>query len=123
MPITTDINNDKQLTTHKVIGDMSFEEFMTLMKQFWEGSQTMNVLWDFREWTASVSSEEIKTIVNYIKPHSVKHPKTKTALVVSRDLDSGISRMIMALGRIKELTYQIDTFQSYEDAMQWLGEN
>ncbi len=122
MPITTKTDNNKQLTINTVIGDMPFEEFIATLKQFWEGSQTMNVLWDFREWTAFLSSEEIKAIVNYIKPHSVKRPKAKTALVVSRDLDSGISRTIMALGRIKELTYQIDTFRSYEDAIQWLDD-
>ena len=121
MPITTEVDNDKQLTIHTVTGDMTFEEFIATLKQFWEGSQAMNILWDVRKWTTSLSSEEIKTIINYIKPHSIKRPKAKTALVVSRDLDSVISRMINALGRIKELTYQIDTFRSYEDAMWWLG--
>jgi hypothetical protein len=33
-----------------------------------------------------------------------------------------MSRMIMTLGKIKKLTYQVDTFLSYEEAIQWLDE-
>ena len=121
MPITTDIDNEKHLTTHKVIGDVPLEELMIPLKQFWEGPQTMNVLWDFREWTTFMSPEEIKSISDYIEPHYVKHPKYKTALVVTKEFENGMVKMISALGRIKELTYQIDTFLSYEDAIRWLG--
>ena len=49
MPITTSVDNDKQLTTHTVIGEISFEEVMTTLRQFWEGQLTISVLWDFRK--------------------------------------------------------------------------
>ncbi len=44
MSITINVDNDKHLTTHTVIGEISFEEVMTTLKQFWEGQPTMSVV-------------------------------------------------------------------------------
>jgi hypothetical protein len=123
MPIKTEINNDKQLTTHTVIGDISFEEFMATLKQFWEGQQTINVLWDFRKGGVShVSSKEAVAVANYVTHLTEKRVEGKTALVASVDLWYGISRMAQTLGEIKGLSFQMEIFKSYEEAIQWLDE-
>ncbi len=123
MPITTEIDNDKQLTTHTVIGDVTFEEFMTTLKQFWENLQTINVLWDFRKSGVSdVSTKEAVAVANYVKHLSGKRIEGKTALVASVDLWYGISRMAQTLGEIKGLSFQMEIFKSYEEAIQWLSE-
>jgi hypothetical protein len=123
MPITTEINNDKTLTTHTVVGDVTFEEFMATLKQFWENLQTINVLWDFRKSGVShVSTKEAVAVTNYIKHLSEKRIEGKTALVASRDLWYGISRMAQTIGEIKGLSFQMEIFRSYEDAIQWFDE-
>ncbi len=117
MPITTEIDNDKQLTSHTAIGDVPFEELMTAIKQAWEGPQTMNIVWDFSKGTVDLSSEQIKAISNHIKHHSEKRREGKTAIIVSRDLGYGMARMGGTLVEMKGATYKINTFRSYEEAM------
>jgi hypothetical protein len=121
MTITSSVDDDKQLTIHTVIGEASFEEGMSTLRQFWEGRPTINVLWDFRKASlARVTAEETEETMNYIKRHSAKRSGGKTALVVSGELEYGLSRMSQAFGEIKNLTLEIEVFRSYEDAIEWL---
>ena len=123
MSITTSVDNDKQLTTHTVIGEVSFEEGMTTLKQFWEGQATRNVLWDFRKASLTcVSVRETEAIMDYIKHHSEKYSGGKTALVASGDLEYGILRMAQTLAEIKGFSLQMEIFRSFKEAIQWLGE-
>lgn len=123
MSITTSVDNDKQLTTHTVIGEVSFEEGMTTLKQFWEDRPTMNVLWDYRKGSlARVSSVDLERMVDYVTVHSEKRAGGKTAIVVSRDLESGLSRVLDTLRDIRRVPFQFQVFRSMEKANQWLEE-
>ena len=123
MSITTSVDNDKQLTTHTVIGEVSFEEEMTTLKKFWEGQTTRNVMWDFRKASlARVSSGKTEAIMDYIKHHSGKYSGGKTALVASGDLEYGLSRFSQTLAEMKSYPLQLEVFRSFEAAIQWLGE-
>ena len=123
MSITTSVDNDKQLTTHTVIGEVSFEEGMTTLKQFWEDRPTMNVLWDYRKGSlARVSSVDLERMVDYVTVHSEKRAGGKTAIVVSRDLESGLSRVLDTLRDISRVPFQLQDFRSMEKANQWLDE-
>jgi hypothetical protein len=123
MSITTSVDNDKQLTTHTVIGEVSFEEGMTTLKQFWEDRPTMNVLWDFRKGSlARVSSVDFERIVDYVTVHSEKRAGGKTAIVVLRNLESGLSRILETLRDIRRVPFQLQVFRSMEKANQWLDE-
>jgi hypothetical protein len=123
MSITTSVDNDKQLTTHTVIGEVSFEKGMTTLKQFWEGQTKRNVLWDFRNASlVRVSSQEAEAIMDYIKHYSGKCSVDKTALVASGDLEYGMLRMAQTLAEIKGFSLQLEIFRSFKEAIQWLGE-
>jgi hypothetical protein len=123
MRITTEVDNDNQLTTHTVIREVTFEDALTTLNQFWEGHQTKNVLWDLRKAVvADFSSKEAKIVSNYIKNHLEKRPEGKTAMVVSGDLEYGLSRMVQTLGEIRGLSLQIGVFRSFKEATLWLEE-
>ncbi len=123
MRITTEVDNDNQLTTHTVIREVTFEDALTTLNQFWEGHQTKNVLWDLRKAVVvDFSPKEAKIVSTYIKNHLEKRPEGKTALVVSGDLEYGLSRMVQTIGEAKGFPFQMEIFRSYEDAMQWLYE-
>ncbi len=123
MPITTSVDNEKQLTTHTVIGQVSFEEGMETLKQSLEVQPTRNVLWDFRKASlARVSSKETEAMMNYIQHHSEKRSGGKTALVASGNLEYGLSRMAETLAEIKTISIQINAFRSFKEAIQWFGE-
>jgi hypothetical protein len=123
MPIKTDIDIGNQLTIHMVIGNVSYEGVMTNLKRFWESRQTINVLWDFRKGgMAHVSTKEAEAIINYIKHYSEKRPEGKTAIVVSSALDYGMSSVGQTLIEIERISFQIEIFRSYKEAIYWLGE-
>jgi hypothetical protein len=124
MPISTNIDSDKQLTTYTVVGKVSFEEIMTTIKQFHEvGRQTINVFWDLRKARlARVSSKETEEMINYIKLHAEKRSGGKTALVASRNLANSLSRLAEMLNEIKSISIQRKVFLSFKEAIQWIEE-
>jgi hypothetical protein len=123
MPITTSVDNDKQLTTHTVIGEISFEEVMTTLRQFWEGQLTISVLWDFRKGSmARFSFIEIERVADYVTFQAEKRTGRKTATVVSRESEYGLSRLINTLRVIRKVPLQLKIFRSMEEANQWLDE-
>jgi len=123
MPITTSVDNEKQLTIHTVTGEASFGEGMTTLKQSLEIQPTRNVLWDFSKASlARVFFKETDAMMNYIQDHSEKRSGGKTALVASGDLEYGLSRMAETLAEIKNISIQVKTFRSFNEAIQWFGE-
>jgi hypothetical protein len=123
MSITTSVDKDKQLTTHKVIGEISFEEVMTTLKQFWEGQLTLKVLWDFRKGSmANFSFIEIERVADYVTFQAEKRAGGKTATVVSRDSEYGLTRLIDTLRDMRRVPLQLKIFRSMEEANQWLDE-
>ena len=123
MSIKTSIDNDKQLTTHTVMGEISFEEVMTTLRQFWEDQPTMNVLWDFREGSmAQFSFIEIERVADYVTFQAEKRAGGKTATVVSSDSEYGLSRLMDNLRDIRRVPLQLEILRSIEEANQWLDE-
>ena len=107
MPITTDVDNDNQLTIFTLTGDVSIGEIMTAINQFYEGPQTMDALWDARNGRTTFSFNEAEEMMNYPDDRFRKRPNGKSAVVVSRDIEYGLSRMITTLAEFKELSFQI----------------
>jgi hypothetical protein len=106
-----------------VIGEISFEEVMTTLRQFWEGQLTISVLWDFRKGSmARFSFIEIERVADYVTFQAEKRTGRKTATVVSRESEYGLSRLINTLRVIRKVPLQLKIFRSMEEANQWLDE-
>ena len=123
MSITTSVDNERQLTTHTVIGEITFAEVMTTLRQFWKGQLTMSVLWDFRKGSmARFTFIEIERVADYVAFQAEKRAGGKTATVVSRDSEYGLSRLINTLRVIRRVPLLLRIFRSLEEANQWLDE-
>jgi len=123
MPITTQIDHDKQLTIHTATGEPSFEEGMEAFKLFYEGHPTKNLLWDLRNASLHLlSSENLEAFVDYAKRHSDLRAGGKTAFVVSKDLEFGLLRMVDAFSEIAKIPFYLMTFRSMDEAVRWLEE-
>ena len=48
MPITSRIDNEKQLTIFAGTGELSFEEIRNTITSFYESNHSLKVLWDLR---------------------------------------------------------------------------
>ena len=121
MPIEITIDSEKQLTTHTVIGEISYEEIMTAVKQLWEGQKTKHVLWDARNGTvANVSYNELASIADFVKLQSKQQQfGGKTALIAPQDIDYAMSRTYGTFAELKQFLHEVKVFRSYEEAMEW----
>ena len=63
MPITSQVNAEKQLTIVTATGELSFDEVRDAITSFYEGDHTLKVLWDIREASArGLSSRQVEQI-------------------------------------------------------------
>jgi len=121
MPVKTEVDQEKQLAIKTVTGSPSFEESMTAFRQFYEGELTQKVLWDFRNASLDeISSNHIERILNYVQQHAEKRAGGKTAILVSKELEYGLSRMIQTLSEFKSIPLEVEIFRSIEAAFEWL---
>ena len=118
--IKTDTSQD--LTVFTAVGEIDFNSQMAVLKTFYHGTPTRNVIWDFRSISGSrISSEEISRIIEFIKANEHKRPGGKTAMVTSELVDFGLARMSAIMSEVREMTVKLDSFKSFDAALEWLG--
>ena len=109
------------MTIFAVEGELTFQEQMDALKAFYSGEPTANVVWDFRLLEGKrISSQELEEISDFIKTNQAKRPQGKTALVVSNDLDYGLSRASMTLYEIRNVSLSLMPFPSMDEALKWI---
>ena len=126
MSVNTVIDTEKNLVTHTVIkgfGLANIEPAWAAMLADPEFQAGMNVLWDFRlgMHTDQFSANDMQKIVAMTAGHiQQRGAQYKLALLASRELYFGLSRMFEAYG--DEIPIDIHAFRSMEDALDWLNE-
>ena len=123
MTLSISFDNSRDLTIFTVQGELTLREQIDALQQFYSGTPSANVVWDFRMVTGDrISSEELREIITFIKAHENKRPTGKTALVSRTDLDFGLSRMSQAFGDAENLPWEIQGFRSITEAIKWIDE-
>ncbi|NOZ38185.1 MAG: hypothetical protein GXP11_09015 [Gammaproteobacteria bacterium] len=126
MPVKTVIDIEKNLVVHTIAGGFGLVDIepawraMLVDPKFKAG---MNVLWDFKQGiqTSSFSAEDMRHIVNMTAEHiKQRGAEYKLALLATRDLYFGLSRMFEAYG--DEIPIEIHAFRTMEEALDWLNE-
>lgn len=121
MPIITNVDTNKELTTQACIGEVLFEDMMLQLKQFWENKPTRFLLWDFRQGSLKqVSSQNMEKVVEFVSLHAHKRKDGKTAVVAPGDLEYGMSRAAGIMLEMKQSPFRSEVFRSLEDALKWL---
>lgn len=121
MTIEMHVDESRKLTVFFVQGEISFEEQISVLREFYAGTPTPNVIWDFRKITGSrISVDELREIIAFIKLHQHRRGHGKTAMVTDSDLDFGLSRVSRTYGEIEELPWRIHPFRSMEEALEWI---
>ena len=117
------LNNELVIIT--IIGKVTFEKGLSASKHFYDKKLTKHVMWDMRQADAQlVSSDNLETIMNYTALNAHKRPPgAKTALLVSRPLEFGISRMVQIYAEIHEIKIEFEIFHDYQLAMKWFNLN
>jgi len=123
MDISAEIDKQKNIRWHVVRGRIDVRELAEYLKGIYASSDSnseMNVFWDLQKADfSSVSSDDVRTFMAYVGKIWGKGGKSKAALVVSNDLDFGLSRMyqIMMEGATSSA---IEVFKDKKRAKEWI---
>lgn len=123
MKITTNINKEADLRTHKVTGTLSLNELLAKLDEIYsipDFEPDMNVLWDLKDADlASFSTDDIHKVRDFVGHKWGTGGTSRAALVVSRDIDFGLSRMYeVSLESIT--TSKLQVFRDMDKALAWL---
>ena len=123
MPINSHIDENKKLTVFKATGVLRYDEIISIVKSFYEGQPTENVLWDLAEITETqLTSEQVEIIAGFDLRYEGTRSKGKTALVAPKDEVFGLSRMFGTLSEVQDIPFHLNIFREIEQAYQWLSE-
>ena len=123
MEIFTKINKEKNLRQHCIKGLIDVPKLIDFLKGIHTAPDfdlEMKVLCDLRDADlTSVSSSDIKLISDNVGSKWGKDGKNKAALVATRNLDYGLSRMYqMMLGGITQS--KVTVFKDIDKAQAWI---
>lgn len=115
------IDSKNRLTVFTVIGNVTANEFIAAIDDFYNSSVTTNVLWDFtKSDLREISSPDVENIVNLSVKYAKKRSSGKTAIVGSDDLTFGLLRMYELTKEMTELPFETQTFRDIGKAYKWL---
>lgn len=124
MKITTEIDKKRSLRKHSIEGDIEVLKLKESLEQYYKTDQydpSMNSLWDLREANFNnVQTQEVNTLAEMVSRLWGKSSNSKSALVVSKDLAFGISRMYEILLSTLNSPKTVAVFKSMDEAKSWL---
>ena len=79
-------------------------------------------MWDLtRAEISSYKTEHIIALVRKVKQYHHLRKGGKTAMVISKDLDYGLTRIYQAYAETEGIAFEIRIFRDMEKAKEWLG--
>lgn len=125
MEVKTKISRDTNLRIHKISGRFELRELLAELKRIYSSPDfdpKMNSLWDLRETDLSAfTSAEIETVRDFVSGSWGADENAKSALVVSKEVDFGLSRMYEVMLEDK-VSSQVHIFRDYDKALAWIQE-
>lgn len=123
MPVERSTDADRDLTVFVGSGELTFEDQMVALREFYGNEPTAHVVWDFRGIEGSrITPAQLRSIVAFVAEQRDKRPGGKTALVSGTDLDFGLSRMSQAYADSARVEWTIEVFRTMDEALAWLTE-
>jgi len=123
MTVTKHVDAEKKVTTFKIVGNVSFDEFRRLIYEYYQEDPTDFVIFDLREAGGQgeeFTHEKVYQLVNFVDSVRRGREKGKTALVANRDVHYGICSMIEGYMIDRKIEYK--TFRHMKEAVEWLEE-
>ena len=121
MPVKHHIDLEASLGTFVVEGELDFEQLRSFVEGLYEEDLFLaGSLFDMRSATASdLSTSQMRSLVALIEQRR-RHPgPSRWAIVVSHDVDFGLSRMFEVFA--DKISTDIRVFRDIDEAKQWLA--
>jgi hypothetical protein len=103
-------------------GSLTIDDIIAAVEDYLGDDPTSKVLWDFRHADgAAVQMDDLIHLQGIVHRLAKGKTRRQVAIVVSRDLGFGISRMAGSQAEIAGIQADYYITRSLEDAMAWLG--
>ena len=117
---------DGAVMIHTVTGNMTYEgiksSYEAALLTHSDFQDDMNSIWDIRDADASkFDSQDVIKIARYFETQTKTRAEYKTAVVVSRALEHGLSKMYQVAAA--DLPAKIGIFNNLEAAKEWVTES
>jgi hypothetical protein len=123
MPVTCEIDAESGIVHTAIQGRVRTQELVTALEavirrpDFRSG---LNGIVDLREGgVADLHTREVKWLVDLMDRHRDQIGPSRTAIVVSTDVDYGLARMYQAYA--ESTSIETNIFRDLEDARRWLA--
>lgn len=112
----------QNLTLFTVSGDVSVEEMITEVENFFSSQPTKLAMWDLLDVRGDgFAPSDVDKIISVIGKYRAARKDGKTALVASSDYAYGLSRMHKAKAEMYKLDIDYYVTRNLDDALKWLG--
>ena len=122
MIVNTFVDKKASVIIHTVTGEITFENIKSSYEAILSHpnfQEDMSVIWDIRDADASkFNSQDVIRLARYFETQLKSRAKFKVAVIVSRDLEYGLSRMYQVAAA--DLPAKIGIFINLEDAKKWI---
>jgi len=122
MIVNTVVDKKAAVMIHTITGKMTFDEIKSSYEAILshpEFQEDMNSIWDMRDADASeFDSQDVIRLARYFETKLKNRAEFKVAVIVSRDLEHGLSRMYQVAA--VDLPAKIGIFNNLEEAKKWV---
>ena len=119
--IHTKVDQANDLTINTVYGPTSIDEILAAIKAYLSGKITGKVLWNFKQADgAAIVSEDLIHLQEVVRRIAPAGKRRKVAIVVSRDLGFGLSRMAESRAEMADINADYYVTRRLEEALAWL---
>ena len=120
--IKTTYDLAKDLTIFTASGTLTVDYFREYLASYYDGEVTQLILWDLTKADLStLKSTHLEELVQIIYRLSEVRRGGKTAFVHDESFVYGIGKMFQAFSMMRELSFEVLTFKSIDEAKVWLG--
>jgi hypothetical protein len=123
MPVSTEVDKEKDLTIHRARGLITDEQMFEVQEKFYEDKPTTLQLWDMSETDLSlITIQGLRRFIEIDARRGLERGQAKCAVVVVKTLQFGLARMAETFGDLSNLPFQFRIFKKLDSAMAWLTE-
>ena len=123
MEISTEINKKNNIRRHIVRGVIDISELTESLKEIYNSpdfDSELNVFWDLQQADfSSISSEDVRSFMEYVVKLWGTGGKSRAALVVSDNLGYGMSRMYQMMME-GATSSEVAVFKDTNKAKEWI---
>jgi hypothetical protein len=121
--VTLELDPGSNITTATGRGRVTAVDLLAALRAFYDNAPTLLVLCDISDADlSSISTEELKGIVQFTERRAEVRRGGKTAIAASTTLEYGMARMYEILADAYAHPVTIRVFRTREEGLQWLRE-